>query len=210
MIHYCERLDMGFWAEPVNALTNLFFLIAAALAYRMIRQTPCRLKTPALLLAAILFIIGIGSFLWHTLATPWTGAADVLPILMFNLLYVYFFFRYVLEQIPAIAGGAVAGYLGGSVLLYQFLDPRWWHGSVGYLSTVLMLIIMGALLRHPVARLYWMTVAIFTLSLTFRSLDAVACDLIPFGTHFLWHTLNAVTLFLLIRVLYVRLAEDTV
>lgn len=206
MIHYCERLDMGFWAEPVNALTNLFFLIAATLAYRMIRQMPCRLKTPALLLAAILFIIGIGSFLWHTLATPWSGAADVLPILMFNLLYVFFFFRDVLGFGAKAGGLAVAGYLGGSVLLYQFLDPRWWHGSVGYLSTVLMLIVMGALLRHPVARLYWMTVAIFTLSLTFRSLDAAACDLIPFGTHFLWHTLNAVTLFLLIRVLCVRLA----
>jgi hypothetical protein len=31
---YCERTDLSFWAEPVNALSNAAFLIAAAFAYR--------------------------------------------------------------------------------------------------------------------------------------------------------------------------------
>ena len=30
---YCERLDPSFWAEPLNAFTNLSFLIAAAIAF---------------------------------------------------------------------------------------------------------------------------------------------------------------------------------
>ena len=31
---YCERTDPGYWAEPVNALTNLAFLLAALIAWR--------------------------------------------------------------------------------------------------------------------------------------------------------------------------------
>jgi hypothetical protein len=29
---YCERTDPSFWAEPINALSNLSFLLAAWLA----------------------------------------------------------------------------------------------------------------------------------------------------------------------------------
>ena len=32
---YCERLGPGFWAEPLNAWTNLAFLLAALLAPRL-------------------------------------------------------------------------------------------------------------------------------------------------------------------------------
>ena len=35
---YCERTDPSFWAEPVNALTNIAFLIAAYAAYRLWRR----------------------------------------------------------------------------------------------------------------------------------------------------------------------------
>ena len=34
---YCERLGPGFWAEPLNALTNLAFLIAALVMWRRTR-----------------------------------------------------------------------------------------------------------------------------------------------------------------------------
>jgi hypothetical protein len=35
---YCERIDPGFWAEPVNALTNLAFLLAAAFVWPRVRD----------------------------------------------------------------------------------------------------------------------------------------------------------------------------
>lgn len=34
--HYCERTDASYWSEPVNALSNASFLIAAALCLRLI------------------------------------------------------------------------------------------------------------------------------------------------------------------------------
>ena len=30
--NYCERLDPGFWAEPLNAVTNAAFVIGAMIA----------------------------------------------------------------------------------------------------------------------------------------------------------------------------------
>lgn len=35
---YCERTAQGFWNEPLNALTNAAFLIAAYCAYRLARR----------------------------------------------------------------------------------------------------------------------------------------------------------------------------
>ncbi len=83
---YCERLGPGLWAEPVNAATNLAFLIAAGvMAWRLWGG---HLPT-AWALTVILALIGIGSGLFHTLAQPWAGLADVLPIAGFALLYSY-------------------------------------------------------------------------------------------------------------------------
>ena len=33
---YCERLDPGFWAEPLNAVTNLSFILAALFCWAML------------------------------------------------------------------------------------------------------------------------------------------------------------------------------
>mgnify|MGYP005609753145 CR=1 FL=1 len=82
--NYCERLGPGYWAEPLNAVTNAAFLIAALLVWRRTAGLPV-----ARLLAMILFVIGVGSLLFHTFATRWAGVADVLPIALFILTYVY-------------------------------------------------------------------------------------------------------------------------
>ena len=34
---YCERLDAGFWAEPLNAATNLAFILAAVACFGLWR-----------------------------------------------------------------------------------------------------------------------------------------------------------------------------
>ena len=47
----------------------------------------------------------------------------------------------------------------------------------------------------------WPTGAVLLIaSLTFRTLDQPVCGALPFGTHFLWHVLNAVMLGWMIEV----------
>ncbi|MFD0936925.1 hypothetical protein ACFQ12_17300, partial [Methylobacterium trifolii] len=85
---YCERGGPGFWAEPLNAVSNAAFLVAAGLAVVRERTSPAR--DPACLgLAALTGLVGLGSFLFHTLAVRWTMLADVVPIALF--IHAYFF-----------------------------------------------------------------------------------------------------------------------
>jgi hypothetical protein len=81
------------------------------------------------------------------------------------------------------------------------------NGSVGYLPALGALIIIGMALveRHHRAGPYvvW-AAAIFAISIVFRTLDLALCDQVVIngrnvGTHFIWHLLNAVVLFLLLR-----------
>ena len=82
---YCERTDAGYWSEPVNALSNAGFLLAA-----VVMLAPGRAgDRGARLLAAVLFLIGVGSFLFHTHAQVWAALADVVPIQAFILIYLW-------------------------------------------------------------------------------------------------------------------------
>lgn len=85
---YCERMDGSFWAEPLNAVSNAFFILAAFWAWRLARQQGVSdLRIMALVI--ILTAIGVGSFLFHTLATGWAQMADVIPILIFQIVFIY-------------------------------------------------------------------------------------------------------------------------
>ncbi len=72
---YCERTDPSFWAEPFNAVTNASFLIAALVALVQWRRGGN--DWPVLALIAVTFAIGIGSFVFHTVAT--SGATSSTP-----------------------------------------------------------------------------------------------------------------------------------
>ena len=85
IFNYCERAqDPSFWAEPLNAVTNAAFLIAAAVCL-VIALRARRADGPVLWLIAVMAAIGVGSFLFHTYAETWAALADVIPIGIFIL-----------------------------------------------------------------------------------------------------------------------------
>lgn len=95
---YCEPIDITLWAEPANAVTNLVFIVAAfAIAHTLSRYGQAMSKVWELwLLAGLMAAIGIGSFLWHTIATPWAAVTEVVPILLFiNVFLLSFLVRIV-------------------------------------------------------------------------------------------------------------------
>ena len=194
--NYCERTDPGFWAEPLNAVSNAAFLIAALVCWRLYG----RRRDPGLhLLIAVLAAIGVGSFLFHTVAQVWAGVADVLPILGFILIYVHLATVRFLG-LPVWAGWlAVAGYLPASAAVSAAIGavtgPL--NGSTGYLPVLLLIAGYAAWLwraRPATARRLAAGAGILALSLTFRTLDASVCPAWPPGTHFLWHLLNGAML----------------
>ena len=197
---YCERLGPAFWAEPVNALTNAAFPIAAWVAWRRWRGDPL-----CAALAATLAVIGVGSFLFHTLATPLAAAADVIPILGFILLYVWAAHRRWWGQGRLAAGlftAATVPWIAALAPLFG-LVPGLREAAV-YWPVPLLILVHAALLRRRlpgVARGLAAGAGVLVLSLAFRSTDRAACGAFPVGTHFLWHLLNALMLGLMIEVL---------
>ncbi len=81
------------------------------------------------------------------------------------------------------------------------------NGSVFYLPALGALIVVGLLAeerRHRAAPYLLWAAAILAISITLRSLDFALCDRIlidgrKVGTHFAWHMLNGLALFLLLR-----------
>src|SRR3954470_17161172 len=149
---YCERLDASFWAEPLNAASNAAFLIAAGAAFLRWRRAGAS-DLPALLLILVVAVVGIGSFLFHTLANRWSELADVLPIAVF--IYGYFFLAmrrfFGLRLAPAIALTLTfAGFSFSFVRLWVLaFGPRGieiTNSSIGYFPAALALLGVGGIL----------------------------------------------------------------
>lgn len=200
---YCERAGPEFWAEPVNALTNLAFIAAGLWGVREARRRSTGRMVE--FLAWWVVAIGIGSGLFHTFANRLTMFADVLPIAIFTILYTGFAIHRYLGFGRMAAAIIVVAFFGTSGLLAAYLPQELVeasNGSTGYLPAFLALIVFGAaaaLAGHPAGR--WLVVAacVFVVSVTARALDMQLCSGgEALGTHFLWHLLNALVLGLLL------------
>ncbi len=200
---YCERTDASFWSEPVNAITNFAFIVGALFLIRLYQKST-RSDWQSIALIAIVCAVGIGSFLFHTLATRWAMLADVIPITIFIFFYLWVTLR------RLIGLGRVAGIacLVCFLIVSQFTEtiPRDYsfNGSITYFPSLAALIVIGSVLQykaHAMAPQFFVAFGVFTLSLTFRSIDMMVCPIFLVGTHFLWHCLNGLLLYLLTRII---------
>lgn len=191
---YCERVAAGLWAEPLNALSNLAFFMAAYALWRRDRHAGS-----TRILITLITLIGIGSSLFHTFATQATLLADVIPILIFQLVFLFIYARDALGFTPLKLGLAMAGFIGSIIAVGQ-LPADWLNGSLGYLPALMFLLLFAVLRRKMAGPNYLLLAAgLFTLSLTFRSLDNTVCEVLPIGLHYFWHMFNAAVLYLCVR-----------
>ncbi|MBD1547598.1 ceramidase domain-containing protein [Roseibium aggregatum] len=202
---YCERVGPEFWAEPLNAVTNVGFLIAAIVAFYLWRR-----KTPddrvALALIGVVFLTGIGSFLFHTFATRWAEMADVIPIVVFIHFYLLIALNRFLKMSWVLAGALVIGFFVMSPGLGEVWAPIV-GSSAFYLPALLAIFAVGIAFWRTDKKLgrdVLLTGVLFTVSVTFRALDMSLCPDVTTGTHFLWHIFNSLVLFSLLRVLILQ------
>ena len=196
---YCERIDASFWSEPLNAVTNVVFLMAAIWVLR--RE---ELNNKARALAFLLGMIGIASFLFHSVATAWAGALDVLFILLFTLLYIFVATEDFLGLPRRSALVVTLGYFPFSVVVNWFTLPLSVLGSTRIYIPILILITLYSLILYKkfpyLSRGLAMGALLLTISMFARSVDLPLCETIPTGTHFLWHVINAIMLAWMIEV----------
>jgi len=204
LLLYCERLGPGLWAEPLNAVSNLAFFGFALKLWRETLAGEPRIAARLRLLAGLIALVGAASLTFHTLATRWANLLDVGFIGIFNVAYLVIFLREIAHWPRAGALAAAAGFVlldrAGAMLLPAGLL----NGSGFYLPALITLAALTAyaLRIAPAAgRMMLAAALVFLVSLAARTLDRSLCDVWPWGTHFVWHLLNAWVLYQLARAL---------
>ena len=210
---YCERAsDAGLWAEPINAITNLGFILAAYYCARTLaplKNHTLREVGDIWLLVVALFAIGIGSGLWHTAPNQTTVLMDVIPITLFINVYLVSAMRRLLGLSWVKTILCFAAYWALTIVAQTNLDPDTLNGSIMYAPTYITLVMLSLAIAHKNKALgeeFLFILGLFTLSLILRTVDTWVCPLMPLGTHFLWHAFNAIVLYRLLRVLIARVA----
>ena len=193
---YCERTDFTYWSEPLNAITNAAFIVAALIMWRRTAGMPA-----ARLLCVILFCIGVGSYLFHTHATQWAALADVAPIGIFILTYLFLTNRDIVG-LPWWAAGLITLLFGPyAYVMVPLLDQLpFFRISDFYWTVPVLLLLYAGYLRGDVGNGFVIGAAILCLSITLRSFDEIWCTQFPVGTHIFWHILNGIMLGWMIEV----------
>lgn len=203
MIPYCERTSQHLWAEPINMLSNFAFFIAFAALIYQIRHFK-KVSKIYYIFSTWVLAIGLGSLSFHIFATPLTMWMDIVPIFGFIICYLLWANSRLLNRPLWLNILIVLIFLTFTL----FMDYRFKHiasGTLSYLPAWLFLLgftvkvwytFPSVFLRHNFLK----SLNIFSLAIFFRCVDLPLCELIPFGTHFMWHILNAVLLYYLCMI----------
>ena len=200
---YCERTSEGLWAEPLNVISNLAFLIVFILVLKLFKNN---IKNQYLkywdisLLVVLLMCITLGSTLWHIFAQQWALYMDIIPILLFINVFIISCFYRVLQLNTLFVVLFFGVYQLFNFLVQQQYSIETLNGSIFYVPVLLTLVIImltTCLKKRPICHNYLIAVSLFVLALGLRTLDNSQCDNFPVGTHFLWHIIIATMLYFL-------------
>ena len=202
--NYCERRADTLFAEPLNAISNIAFFIAAWAVYRAYKKHQLK-DTRIVILIGLITLVGIGSTLFHTFANGLTMLMDVIPISIFVFVYLWFALRDLLGFSKIKTGVALLSFAFIASQTSQVPQEFRFNGSIDYFPCLAALLIISITLkfrRHLAANWIFMAAFCFVFSLFFRSIDFWTCPYLAVGTHFLWHSLNGLLLYLLTRAIF--------
>ena len=207
---YCERTSSAFWAEPVNALSNLAFLIAG---YSILRFYLIQCKERGeethkdfwiLLLIWLIFIVGIGSFIFHTFATLWALILDIVPIMVFGFIYLGVALKRVMKLNYIKSGICLGLFMLVFFNLDLILPEESLNRSGTYLPYLIALVVFAAILsfrKDPNSKTFWIASGLLACAFISRMVDMMLCPYFPLGTHFLWHVLNGIMMYVVVKAL---------
>lgn len=205
---YCEMLTDsgdGWLFEPLNTWTNLAPIAAGLLALFYLHRQRGAGVVPGVVpwvLALLLLATGIGSFVWHGFHDRWALTVETLTGLLFFLCYVAWWSCRLWGWRVGLA--ACVAFLAVAIGQFFVIAPSG-PTDAGF-RVIAVVLPYGALLLWATAKRFGRVWRIGALSLVLaaaaasaRSLDLPACEIVPFGTHFLWHILLALAAYTAIR-----------
>ena len=201
MDFYCERTNNQIFNEPINAISNIFFIIVSISLFKILRKNQS--DKIYYVQPILIFFIGIGSFLFHLKPNLITLYSDIIPIFLFSLSFIFLFNRNVINI--SNLNSALLFILFFTLLL--FITPKLKYeilnGSEFYFANYFFLAMYTIWLyfkKSDFFQLLFLGFIFFNLSILLRSIDNHICNYLSIGTHFLWHFFNAYLLKILTLV----------
>lgn len=204
-ITYCEQALMGNYFQPLNTISNIFFILAAIFLYFFFKKNKIKDVKSKIFLVLVLFI-GMVSFVYHFYDTQITFLFDVLAIGIFFTVYIYFLIFHISENkkisiYVTLLFIIIVG-LGGLIIR---LTSNFLNGAEGYVLSLVFLagiIIYAYSKKLKIAKKLTIVFLLFLAALIFRHVDVLVCEYLQIGTHFLWHLATSVILYYSVRILY--------
>jgi hypothetical protein len=208
---YCERTSASWWNEPLNVVTNLAFFVAAYLLACQLRSmkpnTGLGVPWDWWALSGLIALIGMGSLLFHLFAQPWAGWLDVMFIAFYLHFFIAVYLRHIFRWPWRWAWLGIVFFFLFAQMVTQVMEQwplPWLRGTTQYQPALLGLCLLALLsfaYQRATAIWLWIAVLTFAISLLFRQIDLPLCQQWRYGTHFIWHILNAVVLWMTARAI---------
>jgi hypothetical protein len=207
--HYCESPIFSYFFEPLNTITNLFFMIVGYILIVQLKKGG-KLDSKAVYLSSLMILIGIGSFAWHFYRSNITLLADSIPIAVFVISYLYFYLAHITKKniyrFLLFLGFFIYTPIL-TILLNSYPLELFGNGGAGYIAAIsyfLLLQFYNYINSVPVISKSLLVILVFLISIFARQIDMYVCEWLGFGTHFIWHILNSLVLYLMVKLLYAK------
>ncbi|THB65776.1 MAG: hypothetical protein D6B27_07975 [Gammaproteobacteria bacterium] len=189
---YCENSSGFFITYPFNVLSNMIFIFIGIYILSL-KNRHGNTITAALLIISI----GVGSSIWHFFSQKWLLIFDIGSIAVFVIWYLYWFTSCYIKLSTSVFIIISIMFLTISFLSAYLLKTIIPMNSAGFLP--LLAILFGIGLSGISSKSYRISFLVsglcLLIALVFRIIDRDLCNLIPFGTHFLWHIFCGLSLY---------------
>ena len=198
---YCERTSNSFFAEPINLVTNLAFLISAWFSYKMLKTEKLK-QSIYYFLPWFIFLIGLGSSSYHSYRNPITLLFDAIPVYIFLGLSLFLLLKKLAKNTSL-----TFGLIGLFILLQIFLTVNFSHllnSSIRHIANAILLLILIVLAYRKFGKIameLFLVFLVYAIGIFFRTIDIPVCPSFVIGTHFLWHLFVAWGAYLIVRFL---------
>lgn len=210
---FCERRSASFLDEPLNQATNLVFLLACVLLVRRVvqlRSEGYAVPFSVQALIASICAMAVSSAIFHMSALRWAGVSDAMAVRLFALAFSACYLRWMLEWSWLRIALLVPAFLAMALLIPGALPLSKLYGAAPLLPGALGLVLFAAILAlrgDPSWRALALAAASFAVAMVFHRADRPLCDVMPTGTHFLWHLFAGITAYLMARVVLERAVQ---
>jgi len=210
---FCERRSASFLDEPLNQATNVVFLFACAMLVRRVAQLRGEGRVVPFSVQALIATVGavaISSAVFHMSALRWAGVSDAMAVRLFAMAFAACYLRWLLGWPWLRAALVIPALLSVALVVPGAMPLAKLYGAAPLLPGALGLVLFTAVLAlrgDPAWRMLAAAAASFAVAMVFHRMDRPLCDLVPTGTHFLWHVFSGLAAYLMVRVVLERAVQ---